>query len=81
MVILVDGFRKWGWLAEAAYKRLLEELEKLGVKVNIQKTQIVGLTCGETFSFLGFCYRRVKTNKGKWGVSIIPKMKARTALL
>mgnify|MGYP001081938340 CR=1 FL=1 len=42
MVILVDGFRKW--LLKAAYKRLIQEMEKLDVKVNIQKTQIVDLT-------------------------------------
>ena len=61
LVILVDGFRKWKWLVKAAYKRLLEELEKLDIKVNIQKTQIVDLTLGETFGFLGFDFRRVKT--------------------
>jgi RNA-directed DNA polymerase len=81
MVILVDGFSKWRWLAKAAYKRLLEELEKLDIKVNIQKTQIVDLTRGETFGFLGFIFRRFKIRKGKWGVRIVPKIKARTALL
>ncbi|MBE3115465.1 MAG: group II intron reverse transcriptase/maturase [Actinobacteria bacterium] len=81
LVILVDGFRKWEWLAKAAYKRLLQELEKLGVKLNIQKTKTVDLTRGQIFSFLGFNFRRVKTRQGRWGVSIVPKMKARTALL
>jgi RNA-directed DNA polymerase len=81
MVILVDGFSKWKWLEKAAYKRLLQELEKLEIKVNIQKTKMVDLTRGEIFSFLGFNFRRVKTRQGKWGVSIVPKMKARTALL
>jgi len=63
LVILVDGFRKWEWLAKAAYKRLTQELEKLDIKVNIQKTQIVDLTRGETFGFLGFKFRRVKIRK------------------
>jgi len=81
MVILVDGFGKWKWLAKAAYKRLLEELEKLDIKVNIQKTRIVDLTRGETFGFLGFKFRRFKIRKGRWGVRIVPKIKARTALL
>jgi RNA-directed DNA polymerase len=81
MVILVDGFRKWEWLLKAAYKRLGEECEKLEVQVNHDKTRIVDLTCDETFSFLGFDYRRVKTHRGVWGVRVTPRMKARTALL
>ena len=81
LVILVSGYYKWEWLLKAAYKRLIQELEKLGVKLNLDKTQIIDLTRGQTFSFLGFVYRRVRTRRGKWGVVCIPKMKARTALL
>jgi len=79
IVILVNYYYKW--LAKAAYKRLMEELDKLGVKVNRDKTKMVGLTKGDSFSFLGFVFRRVKTRRGKWGVSVVPKMKARTNLL
>jgi RNA-directed DNA polymerase len=81
MVILVSGYYKWEWLLKAAYKRLQEELEKLEVKLNLDKTQIVDLTQGESFSFLGFDYRRTRTRKGKWGVQITPKAEARTNLL
>ena len=81
LVILVDGFHKWDWLAEAAYTRLLEELAKLDVQVNTEKTRIVDLTRGTAFSFLGFDVRRMKTRRGEWGVSLTPRMKARTALL
>jgi RNA-directed DNA polymerase len=81
LVILVDGFRKWNWLEKAAYRRLLEELNKLDVQVNQEKTRIVDLTKDETFSFLGFDFRRVKTLQGKLGVRITPRMKARTTLL
>jgi RNA-directed DNA polymerase len=81
MVILVDGFRKWEWLLKAAYKRLVKELEKLDVQMNHDKTRIVDLTRDETFSFLGFDYRRVKTRRSVWGVRVTPRMKARTALL
>jgi RNA-directed DNA polymerase len=35
----------------------------------------------ETFSFLGFDFRRIKTKQGKWGVMKTPKMAARTNLL
>jgi len=81
LVILVDGFRKWDWLLRRAQKKLLEELAKLDVRVNEEKTKVVNLTQGETFSFLGFDFRRGKTLSGKWSVRITPKMKARTNLL
>jgi RNA-directed DNA polymerase len=81
LVILVSGLRKWEWLLKAVCKRLTEELDKLGVKVNKEKTKIVDLTRKETFSFLGFVYRRSKTYRGKQMVIITPRTKARTALL
>jgi len=81
LVILVNGFNKWEWLLKAAYKRLMHELDKLAVKINREKTRIVDLTNGDTFSFLGFVYKKGKTYRGKQMVIIIPKTKARTALL
>jgi len=81
LIILVDGYRKWKWLLEAAFRRLCEEFEKLDVQMNQEKTRIVDLTQDETFSFLGFDFRRVKTRRGAWGVRLTPRMKARTALL
>ena len=81
LVILVDGYRKWNWLAEAAYQRLLEELAKLDVELNRDKTRRLDLTKGESFGFLGFDFRRVKTRRGVWGVRYAPRIKARTALL
>jgi RNA-directed DNA polymerase len=79
-VILVDGFKRCDWLVEAVWKRLLEELEKLDVRVNREKTRVVDLTRGETFSFLGFDFRRARTRRGKWGVRMTPMGKARKAL-
>ena len=81
LVVLVDGFWKWKWLLKAAYKRLVEEFEKLDVQMNQDKTRVVDLTQDQTFSFLGFDYRRRKTRRKVWGVSVTPRMKARTALL
>ncbi len=81
LVVLVDGFWKWEWLFKAAFKRLVEEFGKLDVQMNQEKTRIVDLSRDETFSFLGFDYRRVKTRRGLWGVRVTPRMKARTALL
>ena len=81
LVVLVDGFRKWEWLLKAAHKRLVEEFEKLDVQMNQEKTRKVDLSRDETFSFLGFDYRRVRTRRGAWGVRVTPRMKARTTLL
>ena len=82
LVILVDGcYQKCEWLVKAVYKRLLEELAKLCVQINAEKTRQVDLMHGGSFAFLGFDFRRVKTLRGKWGVRITPKMKARTVLL
>jgi RNA-directed DNA polymerase len=81
VVILIDGYRKWDWLARAAYKRLLEELTKLDVQLNTEKTLIVDLTRDEGFSFLGFDLYRRKTRQDKWGVHFTPRIKARSALL
>ena len=81
LVILVDGYRRWGWLEKAAYRRLLEELTKLDVQLYEEKTRLVDLTEGGSFSFLGFEFRRVKTLRGKWGVRMTPTTKARNSLL
>lgn len=81
LVILVDGYRRWDWLLERVYRRLLEELAKLDVTINEEKTRLVDLEKGESFSFLGFDLRRTRTLSGKLGVLITPRMKARTNLL
>ena len=81
LVVLVDSYRRWDWLLRAAYQRVLEELGKLGVQVNEEKTRIVDLCGDASFDFLGFTVRRIKTRRGKWGVSITPKKAARTELL
>lgn len=81
LVILVDGYRRWKWLAAAVYRRLLEELAKLDVQLNRDKTRRLNLARGENFSFLSFDFRRSKTRRGVWGVRYVPTMTARTALL
>ena len=81
IVILLDAHAKWHWLREAVHKRLREELAKLRVELNNEKTKTINLKKGETFSFLGFDFRRGKTKQGKWGVQKTPKMVARTNLL
>ncbi len=58
-----------------------EELAKLHVEVNEEKSQIVDLGKGESFGFLGFEFRRVRSRKGVWRPRYTPKVKKRTALL
>jgi len=81
IVVLIQWHPKWDWLERAVYKRLREELAKLDLPINVEKTRIVDLTKDASFGFLGFDFRRVKTRKGKWGVRMTPKMKKRTELL
>lgn len=81
LIILIDGHKKWEWLERAIHVRLRQELSKIKVELNEEKTKTVDLRKGETFSFLGFDFRRIITRQGKIGIHKTPKMKARTALL
>jgi RNA-directed DNA polymerase len=82
LVVLVDGYGgKWEWLLTEVYTKLLEELARINVQVNTEKTRLVDMMKGETFSFLGFDFRRMKAKSGKWTVWTTPRMKARTKLL
>jgi RNA-directed DNA polymerase len=81
LVILVDAHPRHDWLLRAVDKRLREELVKLHVEVNEEKTRTVDLAKGERFGFLGFEFRRVRSVQGKWRAQYTPKLKKRTALL
>jgi RNA-directed DNA polymerase len=81
LVILVDAFPRHDWLLGAVNKRLREELAKLHVEVNEAKSRVVDLGKGESFGFLGFEFRRVRSRKGAWRPCYTPKLKKRTALL
>ena len=81
LVVLLDSHPRQDWLIRAVEKRLREELGKLRVEINEEKSRKVDLTKGESFSFLGFEYRRVRSCKGKWRPHFVPKQKKRTALL
>ena len=73
-VILVNGHEAVGWLVSRAYKRLREELAKLKINLNVEKTRIVDMCQGGIFGFLGFDFRLVR-NKGKKMVLLKPKKK------
>jgi RNA-directed DNA polymerase len=61
-------------------KRLREELAKLRVEINEDKSRTIDLRTGGTFAFLGFEYRLVLGRNQKWRPQFVPKMKKRTAL-
>lgn len=81
LVILVDGYRRHDWLLRAVDRRLREELAKLDLKLNEDKSRLVDLSRGEAFGFLGFDFRRVHSLRGVWRPQYTPKLKQRTALL
>ena len=81
LVILVDAYPQHDWLLKAVAKRLREELAKLGVEVNEEKSRVVDLAKGESFGFLGFEFRRIRSLGGVWRAQYAPKLKKRTALL
>src|SRR5262245_8326558 len=53
LVILIDAYPRHDWLMKAVEKRLREELAKLQVEINEEKSRIVDLGRGERFGFLG----------------------------
>jgi RNA-directed DNA polymerase len=81
LVILVDAYRRHDWLFWAVKKRLREELAGLQVEVNEEKSRTVDLAKGESFGFLGFDFRRVRSLRGVWRAQYTPQLKKRTALL
>lgn len=81
LVILVDAYARHDWLLRAVDKRLREELAKLHVELNEEKSRVVDLGKEGSFGFLGFEFRRVRSRKGEWRPNYAPKAKKRTALL
>jgi len=75
MVILVHGHRNEDWLLGAFQKRLKEELDKLQVQMNEEKTRVVDLREGGCFSFLGFDFRLSRNRMGQTYVSKTPRKK------
>ncbi|MFZ1178668.1 MAG: group II intron reverse transcriptase/maturase [Mycobacterium sp.] len=74
MVILVNGHEALSWLVAKAKRRLSEELNRLKVEMNTEKTKLVNLEQGETFGFLGFDYRLVRMKQRRM-IYITPRKK------
>lgn len=81
LVVLVDGQPCYERLLDQVSRRLREELVRLEVEVNEEKTASVDLKKGESFDYLGFQIRRVRGPSGKWFPLCRPLLKKRTELL
>jgi RNA-directed DNA polymerase len=81
LVILIDSQPRQDWIVQAVEKRLREELAKLRLEINEEKSRMVNLAKGESFGFLGFEYRLVRGRNRKWRPQFVPKPTKRTALL
>lgn len=80
MVILVHWHPQEDCILQRVQKRLKEELDKLEVEMNQEKTKEVDLKKGESFSFLGFDIRLNRNRKGKTYVSKTPRKKKCTEI-
>ena len=63
------------------YRRLKEELQKIEVEINEEKSQIVEMTGGKSFRFLGFEFRMVRGRNGRMRPDFKPNKKSRKKLL
>ncbi len=81
LVILIDSYSRHDWLVKAVERRLREELAKLRVEINEEKSRMVDLRKQGNFGFLGFDFSRVRSLRGVWRPQYTPKLKKRTAVL
>ena len=81
LVVLIDGHPRHDWLLAAVPQRLRQEFGKLHVEMNEEKSRVVDLVRGDSFGFLGFNIRRVRSFKGRWRPNRTPKLEKRTDLL
>jgi RNA-directed DNA polymerase len=61
LVVLIDAFKRHDWLIGAVTRRLREEFDKLQVEINDEKSCLVDLERGESFGFLGFDFRYLRS--------------------
>ena len=80
VVVLIDGHESCRGLVDRVMQAVNGELEKVEVGVNREKTKMVDLTRGESFDFLGFEFRRVRSKSGAWRPDYKPRMKSRKKL-
>lgn len=81
MVILVDGYPQWQPHVGMIQKRLDQELKKVEIEVNEEKTKVVDFGSGGSFGFLGFDIRAGRNRFGKRFVLRTPMRKKQSELL
>jgi RNA-directed DNA polymerase len=83
LVVLVSAHPRAAHWAPKVAQRLREELGKLDLTVNEDKTRTVNFGAGESFDFLGYTFRWVDQRKtpGKKMVLRRPQKKKRTRML
>jgi RNA-directed DNA polymerase len=75
MVVLVDGYPQWQPHVAMIEKRLEEELRKVQIEINEEKTRVVDFGSGGSFGFLGFDFRVGRNRFGKRFVLRTPMRK------
>jgi RNA-directed DNA polymerase len=81
MIILVDGYPQWQPHGAVIKRRLEEELKKVDVEVNDEKTRVVDYASGGSFGFLGFDLREGRNRFGKRFVLRTPMRKKQSDLV
>jgi RNA-directed DNA polymerase len=81
MVILVDGYPQWQPHVGMIQKRLDQELKKVEIAINEEKTKVVDFGSGGSFGFLGFDLREGRNRFGKRFVLRTPMRKKQSDLI
>jgi RNA-directed DNA polymerase len=81
MVVLVDGYPQWQPQVCMIKQRLEEELKKVEVEINQEKTRVVDFGTGKSFGFLGFDLREARNRLGKRFVLRPPMKKKQSELV
>jgi RNA-directed DNA polymerase len=81
LVVLVNAPNRRAELVTLVERRIREGFAELEVQINEDKSRIVNLANGESFDFLGFTFRRVRSLRGVWRPWSTPSQKSRKALL
>jgi RNA-directed DNA polymerase len=81
MVVLVDGYPQWQPHVAMIEKRLEEELRKVQIEINEEKTRVVDFGSGGSFGFVGFDFRVGRNRFGKRFVLRTPMRKKQSELV
>ena len=81
LVILVDGYPQWQPHVGMIQKRLEQELRKVAIEINEEKTKVVDFGSGGSFGFLGFDFRAGRNRLGKRFVLRTPMRKKQSDLI